>query len=294
MKRHVPATRRWRRWLVQAPRFEILPVPDALARVAALRPGTTVTVTASPRHGVAPTVALAEQLADRGYDAVPHLAARQFTSEAELSDVLSRLATAGVRDLFVVGSDVRDAAGPFPDGLALLKAIDASGHSFERIGVPSYPEGHPLIDDDVLWQSLRAKQRFASYTVTQMCFDAATIAGFVAAARARGIDLPVVVGIPGAVSATKLLRMSMRLGVGESVRFVRGHRSVTRRLLTPGAYRTDTLLRGLAAQMTGGRAEFAGLHIYTFNEVTATVRWLEQRHGAAIADEERAANDHAV
>ncbi len=200
----------------------------------------------------------------------------------------------------------------FSDGLDLLKAIDASGHRFAHVGIPSYPEGHPAIDDETLWQTLTSKQQFATYTVTQMCFDADAISRFVVDARTRGIGLPIVAGIPGAVSASKLLRVGTRIGVGDSIRFARGNRSIARRLFG-SAYRPDALVRKLAAHAVDGFADhddhnaqvkphgprrprpgttpvLAGLHIYTFNEIAATLHSLEnlgwsQGHGAAVAHE---------
>ena len=64
----------------------------------------------------------------------------------------------------------------------------------------------------------------------------------------------------------KLLRVSARIGLGESARFLRANRALLRRFFsrtfTPGP-----LLDRLAG------ADVAGLHIYTFNELERTERW---------------------
>ncbi|MDN5915803.1 MAG: methylenetetrahydrofolate reductase [Pseudonocardia sp.] len=264
-------------------RYEVLPLPGALARAAVLPSGSTVTVTASPSRGVEATVALAEALSGNGFRAVPHLAARQLTGRAELAGVLARLDDAGVRDVFVVGGDERVPAGEFADGLSLLRAMGEIGHRMTGIGVPSYPEGHPMIDAETLWRLLRVKQQFATYTVTQLCFDADAVCAFAVEARSRGVELPVVAGIPGDVGAARLLRMSIRIGVGDSARFVRGNRSIAGKLLRPNGYRPDGLVRRLGAHVAAGRCEIDGLHVYTFNQVDATLRWLHhaQRRAAA-------------
>lgn len=269
--------RKWRAMapMLSDPRFEILPLPGVLEQVSTLPQGSVVTVTASPRHGAAATLRQCERLAELGMRPVPHLAARQYHDSAELSATLDRLEAAGVRDIFVVGGDSSEPVGEFADGLALLRAIDRRGHRFDRIGVPSYPDGHYLIDNETLWDALVAKQPYANYTVTQLCFDANAVCRFAADARTRGIALPVVAGVPGVVDVTKLLRMSLRIGVGDSVRFVRGNRGVTARLLSPGGYRPDGLIRKLGMQVAEGRCDLTGLHIYTFNQVSATVRWLQ-------------------
>ncbi len=282
--------------LLADPRWEVAPtagVLEAAVGPAGLPAGATVAVTASPSRGAAATVALAEGLAAHGFAPVPHLAARSLRDRVELADHLGRLAAAGVHDVFVVGGDAREPAGAFPDGLALLRAIEDLGRPL-RLGVPSYPDGHHRIATEVLWADLRAKAAHVDYTVTQMCFDADLVCAFVGEARRRGIDLPVVAGIPGVVDAARLLRISVRIGVADAVRFARSHRStagalVRRSLAGPapvrsvsGRHRPDDLVAGLAAHVAAGDCALGQVHVYTFNQIEPTVRWLTQaRHAAA-------------
>ncbi|MFP5068300.1 methylenetetrahydrofolate reductase [Pseudonocardia nantongensis] len=269
--------------LLARSRFELLPLPGTLDRAAGLPPGSTVTVTSSPRRGVDATIELAEGLSRNGFRAVPHLAARQFADRAQLARTLDRLDGAGVRDVFVVAGDAPEPVGEFPDGLALLRAMAGLGHRMTAVGIPSYPDGHPSVADDVLWDLLRDKQQHATYTVTQMCFDADVVCAFAARARSRGITLPVVAGVPGVVDIARLLRMSLRVGVGDSVRFLRSHRSIAGALLRPNGYRPDGLVRRLGAHVAAGRCALDGLHVYTFNQVDATLRWLQQAQRRAAA-----------
>ncbi|MFW6091736.1 MAG: methylenetetrahydrofolate reductase, partial [Actinomycetota bacterium] len=120
------------------------------------------------------------------------------------------------------------------------------------------------------------KQRYADYAVTQLCFDADAICRFAAEAGRRGIDLPLVAGVPGAVDTARLLRIGLKVGVGDSLKFVRRNASVARQLLQPRGYRPDGLVRKLAARVRDGRCSVEGLHIYTFNQIGATVGWLQE------------------
>jgi len=270
--------------LLARPRYEVLPVRGVLEETGALPEHTVVTVTASPRRGTGATVELCEKLAAQRLRPVPHLAARQITGGDELAGVLDRLAGSGVDEVFVVGGDATEPAGPYPDGLALLRGMAELGRLPASVGVAAYPEGHPVIDDEALWSSLLSKQDYASYVVTQLCFDPDAIATFLSRARERDVRLPVVVGVPGAVDPATLARVGARIGVGDSLRFVTAHHSLVRRLLRPAAGR-DAVLRGLADLMSGSapseasdrvggrRAPVpAGLHFYTFNRVRATAR----------------------
>ncbi|MPY78340.1 MAG: methylenetetrahydrofolate reductase [Actinophytocola sp.] len=277
----VPRKRRAVAPLLAAPRYEILPLPRAREATEQLPVGSVVTVTASPHKGLHATIDTAEDVAAQGMRAVPHLAARQFHDSAELSDVLDRLASAGIDEVFVVGGDGEQPAGDFPDGLALLRAMASLGKLPAEVGVPSYPEGHHAIDGATLWTSLLAKQEYATYTVTQLCFDADAICRFAADAQRNGVTLPVVVGMPGVVDITKLLRVGLKIGVGDSLRFARGNTSVAGKLLRPGGYRPDGLVRKLASRVASGDCSLAGLHFYTFNHVAATARWVRNTHRRA-------------
>lgn len=270
--------------LLARPRYEVIPLPGTGARaVAELPGGATVAVTASPSRGMGPTVDLVEELAAHGFDPVPHLAARSVRDDAELAGILARLAAAGVRDVFVVGGDAREPLGRFTDGLDLLRALEAIGPRPPRVGVPSYPDGHHVIDPAVLWSALHAKQAHADYTVTQLCFDAATVCRFVEQARRRGLDLPVVVGLPGVVDTRTLLRVGVRIGVGDAMRFARAQGSTAAALLRPGTYRPTALVRGIGERVAAGRCAVAGVHVYTFNQLAPTVRWLTHAHRRVAA-----------
>jgi methylenetetrahydrofolate reductase (NADPH) len=120
-----------------------------------------------------------------------------------------------------------------------------------------------------------AKEPFATHIISQLCFDAAVTAGWIRAVRARGTLLPIWIGIPGRVERQHLLRVSLKVGLGESVRFLRGHRQSLRMALHRH-YTPTRLLDGLSDVMADPAARVAGLHIYTFNELEETERWRRQ------------------
>ena len=157
-------------WLEHA-RFEIVPVAGIDERVREhMDCARTLTVTCSPRSGVDRTLDVAAALASAGYDVVPHIGARTVASRAHLHDALARADSAGVRDIFVIGGDGTP-VGPYPSALALLDAVAESGREFPHVGIAGYPETHPSIDCETLLAGLVEKQSYATYIVTQMCFD---------------------------------------------------------------------------------------------------------------------------
>ena len=258
------------------PRFEVLPVPGITDKVLESLPAhATVAVTASPRRGNEETINTAVSLALQGVSVVPHLSARMVRGEAELKDALETLTVSGVTELFVIGGDAVEPVGEYTSALDVLPTIAQSDHGL-RIGIAGYPETHPLIDDDVVVQAMWDKRPYASYVVSQMCFDAHSLLSWVRRLRDRGMDLPVLVGIPGPASAGKLLQVGTQIGVGESTRVLRKHRGGLRHLASPVPWRPNQLLQDLSAAFADPDYALHGVHVYTFNDVAAAGRWWQQ------------------
>lgn len=272
--------------VLEAPTFELIPIKNALDQAALLPPGSTVSVTASPAKGIEATVHLCAELQLAGLVTVPHLSARMIRDRSHLREVVAALDSASVRRIFVVGGDAKE-PGVYADGLALLRDLAEINHPFPEVGIPGYPQGHAFIADGALLQALRDKAPFASYVTTQLCFDPAAIARWIAARRAEGMTLPVHVGVPGVAEPQKLLAISARIGVADTHRFLtKNIRFVTRLVRSGGFYRPDGLLEGLAPTLADPASDITGLHIYTFNAVDGTERWRRDfigRHSLAAA-----------
>lgn len=257
---------------VATPKFELVPIKGAEEHGAVLPAGSTVTVTASPSHGIEATVELAIRMMTHGHVAVPHLSAHMFRDRSHLGEVLKACDHAGITHAFVVGGDAKD-KGEIHSGVALLRAMDELGHPFTEIGVPCYPEGHVDIADDVLLEALREKQRFASYMTTQICFNPGAIVAWIGRMRDEGITMPIHLGAPGVAEITKLMKISTRIGVADSARYLKKNRRMVGRLLTPGRFGPDALLEGLAPTFCEPRARLDRIHLFTFNQVEDTVAW---------------------
>jgi len=268
----------------QATRFELLPIVGMQDAALTLPEGAVVTVTCSPRHGLERTLEACEWLVARQFRVVPHLAARLVHDRAHLERLLDRLAALGARDVFVVGGDAERPLGKYPHGLALLEDMAGLTTRPERVGVPAYPEGHPRLTEGALQRDLEAKAALADYAVTQLCFEAAPLRAWRERQQRLGLTLPVFAGIPGVMDPARLLAIALRLGLGPSVRSLRRQSGWMRRLLRPSPYQPDGLLQGLEPVLGNAMGGFVGLHVFTFNRVAATRRWLEG-HQALMPDE---------
>jgi len=257
--------------LLRRPRFEILPLEGIEEQVLAhVGTDARVTVTASPRKGLDATLELSERLARAGYTVVPHLSARLVRDRAHLEEIVARVLGAGIRELFVPAGDATE-PGQFAGAVELLEAMGPLRARFDEIGITGYPETHHLISDEETIQAMFAKAPMATCIISQICFDADVIARWIAEVRRRGTKLPIWIGLPGIVDYSKLVRISMKIGLGESARFLRHHSNWMSRLVTR-QFKPDPLLRGLASTLADPAAHVAGFHFYTFNEVEKTER----------------------
>jgi len=260
---------------LEQPKYELIPLKNVLDQSQHLPEGAVVSVTASPQKGMMETIDLTLELKDRGFDAIPHLSARLTQDRSELEAILKRLDDSGLRKAFVVGGDVVD-PGEFFDGLALLTAMEEIGHGLTEIGIPGYPEGHHIVDVPTITKALQHKLPYASYVTTQMCFVPDAIDDWVRGLRESGVGIGVYLGIPGVAELTKLISLSMRIGVGPSARFLSKNKSLAGRLVRPGGYSPDDLIMGLAPLLADPVANIHGFHIYTFNRVETTETWRKE------------------
>lgn len=259
--------------LLEQPRFEVLPTPGAAEAIAEHIPvGRLLTVTASPSRGLDATLDLAVELAGHGYEAVPHLAARMVSDGAHLAEIVDRLTSVGIHRVFVPSGDATE-PGEYGDAFALLEALAAMGSPFGSVGVTAYPESHPLISDDQTVQAMWDKRRFATEMVSNMTFDPQVVETWLNRVRARGVTLPLWLGVPGQVDTAKLLAIAGRIGVRDSTRFLLKQRRAITRLARPGGFDSERFLRRLAPTLASQESLVAGLHVFTFNQFAATEAW---------------------
>ncbi len=260
--------------MLNSARYEVLPTGSIEDKVLAHVPlETTVTVTASPAKGIEATLALAERLARHGYSAVPHLAARMVSGRAELSEISDRMREAGVRTVFVPGGDQDPPAGDYTSALDLLEDLTALGSPFPEVGITGYPESHPTITDDITVQAMWDKRRHATHVVSNLSFDPQTIRAWLDRMRARGVTMPVLLGLPGPIDRAKLLTMATKIGVGDSTRFLAKHKGTFARLAAPGGFTGQRFLEQCAPVLANPQSHVTGLHVYTFNQVAETEAW---------------------
>jgi len=261
------------KYMVHEAYMEVFPTDTIEAKLDVLEPGSYVAVTCSPTKGVDVTLDMSERLALRGFKVVPHVAAKMVRDRVHLREIIAHLNDLPIISIFVPGGDADTPTGDYDTALSLLRDIAEMEHKFTEIGVAAHPEGHPAVDDDTLLNALLMKQEFANYLVTQMCFDADIVGSWLHTIRERGVHLPAWIGLPGVADRGSLLRTSLRIGVGDSLRYLKRNPKVAARLMLANEYRPDDLLMDLAPYLADPACDIQGHHIYCFNQVEKTEQW---------------------
>ena len=263
--------------LLTSVRFELMPFESFEEEITHLPDDATIAITTSPQLGIETTVDRTEEAAAAGYDVVPHVAARYVEDRDQLREIARRLTDAGVTDIFVPGGDREEPAGEFDSAHDLLVALEEMPYEFEEVGITGYPEGHEFLGEATLAESMERKAPYATYIVTQLCYDPDAVVSWIEEVRDRGVDLPVEIGIPGVMKYQRLLKISQKVGVGDSVRFLKkttGILGFVRQLVgSRGKYTPDDLIDGLAPYADDPHYDIQGLHIYTFNQTSDTESW---------------------
>lgn len=240
--------------------------------------GTCVYVAHVPGAEVDTVVEMTGRLREQGYEPVPHIVPRRLRSREELTDALEGLRERGVDHVLIIAGDVPTPEGPFTCAMDILSTGLLEEYGIKTLGLPGHPEGNAVIEDRVLEEALDEKARFAAGTsihvhlVTQFGFDITAIPTWEAAIRNRGIGLPIHVGMAGPATLKRLIDLSVRCGVGASLRMLtRRTSAVTNMLKVSGPDRIITAYTRYLAGNADSRIERA--HFFALGGVEKTAKW---------------------
>jgi methylenetetrahydrofolate reductase (NADPH) len=180
-------------------RGELLATARSLAELEPDFVSVTYGAGGSTREG---TVEITRELKDGlGLETMAHLSCVGETTEG-LAATLDRIAATGVENVFALRGDPPRGQPDFvqPEGglgsAAELAEFIGSRWDF-TVGGACFPEVHPEAPDlETDLDYLKTKvESGASFLITQLFFDNQVYFDFVAAARAKGIDVPILAGV---------------------------------------------------------------------------------------------------
>lgn len=254
-------------------------VPGLLEAQHAIPAGTRINVTFLGNEDLEMRVAAAKAVKDAGFVPVPHISARRIGSEAQLREFLAALEAVGATEhVFAVGGDPATPEGPYDSAYDIIRSGILPEYGVKEVSISGYPEGHPDISDELLWEHLQKKaaslkeQGLGAVVLTQFAFDTEPVTAWIAKVRDLGIDATIRIGTPGPAGIKRLLSFARRFGVGANAMIVKKYGfSLTNLLGTAGPDRFITDLADLtAADPASGEVK---IHFYTFGGLLATAEW---------------------
>jgi methylenetetrahydrofolate reductase (NADPH) len=241
-------------------------------------PGTNVTITFLPGDHYRHNVETAAALRRLGFNPVPHIAAREIASREALDDFFARMrGEADVTRVLLIAGDVAIAKGPFRSSHDIRTSGLLELHGFRAVSVAGHPEGHPFLDISGsfamlwAWGNWGRERGIHVDIVTQFCFEAAPIQGFLDDLAMRGLAVPVIVGLAGPASPATLTKFALRCGIGNSIRALRAQIGRYGRLMTDTG--PDEVLRGLLSPPRSASAQIGGFHLFPFGGLRKSARW---------------------
>ncbi|WP_460948402.1 methylenetetrahydrofolate reductase [Okibacterium endophyticum] len=249
--------------------------------------GTRINVTFLGNEDIDMRVAAAKAVKDAGFVPIPHISARRLASQAQLEEFLDRLQQVGATEhVFAVGGDPATPEGPFDSSYDVIRSGVLQRYGVTEVSISGYPEGHPDIADDVLWDHLEkksaslAEQDLGAVILTQFAFDTQPVKTWINGVRERGIESTIRVGTPGPAGIKRLLGFARRFGIGANAMIVKKYGfSLTNLMGTAGPDRFINDLGGLVdADPASGDVK---LHFYTFGGLRATADWARNFHESA-------------
>lgn len=256
-------------------------VPGLQQAAHAIPQGTRVNITFLGNENLEMRLEAAKEVLELGFVPVPHISARRLKSETELREFLDALQQAGASDrVFVVGGDPATPEGPYPDSLSVIRTGILQEYGVAEVGIAGYPEGHPDISTETLWEHMSAKsaslaeQGLDQVVLTQFAFDAEAVVAWIHEVRGRDIGADIRIGTPGPAGIKRLLGYARRFGVGTSAGIAKKYGfSLTNLLGTAGPDRflTDLSSYESITSATSG----VKTHFYTFGGLAATAEWVQ-------------------
>ena len=254
---------------------------DSLHEAAPTMPkDTPVAVTFLPGEELDARIAAVKAVRSYGLEPMPHFSARRIPSEEEFVHYVKTAVDEGaVKRCFVIAGDPPTSQGPFNDSSDLIQTGVFEKYGMKAIGIGGHPEGHPNMTDEECWQVLEKKcneidkRGMAPLIVTQFAFDAEALLKWLKELRAKGIDAPVRLGVPGPAGIKTLVKFASRCGVGASASVMKKYGvSITKLIGSAGPDKmVADLKRGFGQEHGKVR-----LHFYPFGGLARTMDWIKE------------------
>ncbi|NKB26481.1 MAG: methylenetetrahydrofolate reductase [Rhodobacteraceae bacterium] len=275
--------------------YSIEVMPRTAAKVEDFRnhlpQGTRVYIAHIEGTSIDDMVATAKRLNGEGFPVMPHFPARIIADKATLADWIARYqGEADVKQALLLAGGVTTQVGDFDSSMQLLDTglFDKAG--FTHLHVAGHPEGNRDIDSDgttanvdaaLVWKQGFSEQTDAQMAIaTQFAFEAAPIIDWADSLVARGITLPVHIGIAGPAKLQTMIKFAIACGVGPSLKVLQKRAMDVTKLLLP--YEPTQIVADLAAHKAANPDfNVTKTHIFPLGGIKTSATWVTDNGGAA-------------
>jgi len=140
----------------------------------------------------------------------------------------------------------------------------------------------------IVSEALDWKQKFSERTdarmaiAMQFAFEAKPIIAWAEGLKARGIDLPIHIGIAGPAKLQTLIKFAIACGVGPSLRVLQKRAMDVTKLMLP--YEPTDVVAELAAHKAANPGfNIEAAHFFPLGGIKTNAEWAMQHGGAAAA-----------
>ena len=199
----------------------------------------------------------AKKLIEKGYNPVPHFAARSIKNLSVLKEYSSLCKSIGIAQILVIGGG----SNPIGEYHCSMQLIETGLLDNFKICIAGHPEGAPNISDKQLQDAMSAKINYAERIITQWTLNIDAINKFVKTA-----ELPTHVGLLGPTSIKSLLKFANLVGSKNSLEFIKNN--ITKIPTLIKKQEPKNIIDKLDSRINS-------IHFYTFGGITKTSQWVE-------------------
>ena len=227
-----------------------------------------VYITMIPGVDCRDTIEAANVIQTKGKQAIPHIAARSFSSPEVLKKCLSVLQDAGIKRVLLIGGGVPEPTGKYASVMDLLKTGLFAEYGINSFDFAGHPEGNP--DDPKSEYHMLEKlqwtkeHEFSSRIVTQWSLDAKKTNNWISDLREKGVSNPIHIGVPGPSTVKSLMRFAKVCGVKASTQVLRKQGLNISKLMFVN--KPDKIISKLSG--------YDQLHLYPFGGIAKSAAWL--------------------
>lgn len=263
-------------------RYEIFPMKNMISLYdkIKLENNVHVSVSCSPVGGIETTKMVCNDLIQYGnINVVPHISSSLIKDRNHMIEISNWLDEKEIKNVMIIGGDSKtsyyysDASVFMYDLLEYNKNLNHISFAGYPVDLPSRVLNRKEMDKIILnKQDIILKNNKSGEIINQMCFDIKALINWMKYLRNIGFILPFRIGIPGVIKYHDLLKISNKLNIQTTTKFLFTNTSIMSTLLF-GYYQPNQMIEQLEPYIE--ELNIIGIHCFTFNCLDNTISYFK-------------------